>query len=339
MKPPFWRFWISDCAPVIFRISTRISRLGSALPFGWVCGVASTGRPELHEARGMSFVKVAVLNFVVVMGVLLCVNAVLAGPVSWDGRKSESHGGYDKYDFKFAGKSAWVVVPKKAAPGNPWVWRGRWATFHSGPDRVLLAEGFHIAYFDTGGMLGCDRALDLWDKFYDFMTKRHGLAKKPVLEAVSRGGLFVFRWASRHPDRVSCVYADSPVCDIKSWPLGKWKGDHDDTGMRQLGEYYGFDTEDKILAFKGNPVDTAIITPIAKARIPVLFLVSGTDRIAPPGENAMVFAERYKKLGGPVEFMFVPDGAETALKGHHFAHPDPKKAAAFMKKYGMPKGK
>ena len=261
---------------------------------------------------------------------------VKADSEKWEGEKTTSHGGYDKYSFKFAGKNAWVVVPKKAAPGNPWVWRGRWATFHIGPDMILLAKGFHIAYLDTGNMLGCDTALDMWDKFYDYMTQKHGLSKKPVLEAVSRGGLFVLRWAARHPERVACIYGDSIVCDIKSWPLGKWKGDHDNTGIKQLGQYYGLDSEEKILAFKGNPIDDSVVKPIAKAKIPMLLLVDKKDRIVPPAENSLVFAKRYSELGGgDVEIMYVPKDSKTSLKGHHFPHPDPAKAAAFMEKYGM----
>jgi len=124
------------------------------------------------------------------------------------------------------------------------------------------------------------------------------------------------------------------------WPWGKWKGDHDDTGVKQLAQYYGLDTEAKVMEFKGNPIDDAIIEPIAKAKIPVLFLVNKNDRIVPPQENAMVFAKRYKKLGGgPVDFMFVPEGAPTQLKGHHFNPPNPAKAVAFMEKYGAPKEK
>lgn len=254
----------------------------------------------------------------------------------WEGEKKQSHGGNTKYLFDFEGKKAWVVVPKKAAPGKPWVWRGRWASFHKAADIILLSKGFHIAYLDTGNMLGCDAALDLWDKFYDYMTKEHGLSKKPVLEAVSRGGLFVMRWAARHPDRVACIYGDSIVCDIKSWPLGKWKSETDKIGMTHLKKYYGFDTEDKILAFKGNPIDDSVIKPIANAKIPILLLVDDKDLIVPPSENSLVFAKRYAALGGgKVEIMYVPKDSKTSLKGHHFPHPDPAKVAAFMEKYGM----
>ena len=271
---------------------------------------------------------------------LLCIALVqtnlFAQASNWSGEKSQ-RGGFDKYSFECAGKPAWVIVPKKAATGNPWVWRGRWADFHTETDQILLERGFHIAYVDTGNMLGCDAALDIWDRFYDELTQKHGFAKKPALEAVSRGGLFVFRWAARHPDRVACIYTDSAVFDIKSWPLGKGRSDPDPTGLSHLERYYGLKTEKEILSFKGNPIDSSIIKPIAKAKIPVLALVNPEDGIVPPEENTLVFAKRYRKWGGSIEIITAPKGTKGALKGHHFTVPDPAHAADFISRYAMEK--
>ena len=38
---------------------------------------------------------------------------------------------------------------------------------------------------------------------------------------MSRGGLIALNWAIDNPDRVSAVYVDAPVCDIRSWPGGR----------------------------------------------------------------------------------------------------------------------
>ena len=264
---------------------------------------------------------------------MLVVSALFSqsyGAEKWPGKVSDFFG-FERYTFTFGGKSAWVKLPKKAAPGNPWVWRGRWADFHSGTDVILLKRGFHIAYLDTGNMLGCNEALNLWDSFYIEMTQKYGLSNKVALEAVSRGGLFVLRWASRHPYVVTCIYLDSAVCDIKSWPLGRGKGDHDTTGLKHLEISYGLKTEEDILNFKGNPVDDAIIKPIAAAKIPILAIANKDDHIVPPSENIEVFAKKYKELGGgDIEIMHPVDGAKTSLKGHHFPVPNPKKSADFI---------
>src|SRR6266481_6235804 len=39
-----------------------------------------------------------------------------------------------------------VVVPKKAAPGNPWSWQGRYWNHQPQTEVELLRRGFHIAY-------------------------------------------------------------------------------------------------------------------------------------------------------------------------------------------------
>lgn len=41
---------------------------------------------------------------------------------SWPGKKGVWNDG-KRYDFTVAGRNATVVVPQKALPGNPWVWR------------------------------------------------------------------------------------------------------------------------------------------------------------------------------------------------------------------------
>ena len=182
-----------------------------------------------------------------------------------------------------------MVVPKDAAEGNPWVWRARFPGYHAEADVLLLERGLHIAFIDTNGLLGSLRALKHWDAFYELMTGTHGLAKKPALEAVSRGGLFAYRWATKHPDRVACIYADTPVCDIKSWPLGQGKGVGSEGTWKTLLAEYGF-TQDEALAFKENPID--VLAPIAAAKIPLLHIVSLTDVVVPPEENTLVLAKR-----------------------------------------------
>jgi pimeloyl-ACP methyl ester carboxylesterase len=243
--------------------------------------------------------------------------------------ESKNWNGYQRFDFKVEERASFVVVPKVAAEGNPWVWRARFPGYHAEADVLLLEHGFHIAFIDTNGWLGSPRALKYWDAFYELMTGTHGLAEKPALEAVSRGGLFAYRWAAKHPDRVACIYADTPVCDIKSWPLGQGKGiGHEGTWKTLLAEY-GFSHEEA-LAFKENPID--VLAPIAAAKIPLLHIVSLTDVVVPPEENTFVLAKRYRELGGDIEVIEVAEGTEKS-KGHHFAHPEPKRAADFIKKH------
>jgi pimeloyl-ACP methyl ester carboxylesterase len=49
-----------------------------------------------------------------------------------------------------------------------------------------------------------------WDAWYAFLTEKHGLSKKPAFIGMSRGGEFAYTWATAHPDKVACIYADNP---------------------------------------------------------------------------------------------------------------------------------
>lgn len=249
----------------------------------------------------------------------------------WPGQVSQWRG-YQRYDFPVDGRDCYVVVPKQPAEGNPWVWRARFPGFHAEADILLLERGFHVAYMNTDNMLGSPRAMQHWDQFYDFLIGK-GLAKQVALEGVSRGGLFVYGWASRHPDRVACIYADTPVCDIKSWPgsAGSGLGSHE-TWQRLLKEYDFSDEEAQHYA--KNPID--ILGPIADAKIPVLHIVSLNDQVVPPNENTFVLAERYRKLGGEIEIMEVQEGTDKS-HGHHFTHPDPQKVADFIFRHASAK--
>ena len=135
------------------------------------------------------------------------------------------------------------------------------------------------------------------DAFYAVLTRDHGLSSKTVLEGVSRGGLFAFNWAARHPDQVASIYADAPVLDFKSWPAGKGKGQGSPDDWQQLLKVYGF-TEEQALAYPLNPVDN--LAPLATAKIPILSVCGGADQTVPYEENTKIAEERYRKLGGEI---------------------------------------
>jgi hypothetical protein len=61
------------------------------------------------------------------------------------GPKSEWQG-FDRYDFSVDGRKCWVVAPKVAAEGKPWIWRARFFRHEPQADIALLGEGFHLAY-------------------------------------------------------------------------------------------------------------------------------------------------------------------------------------------------
>jgi len=137
------------------------------------------------------------------------------------GEQSDFHG----FPMVHDAEAGWrVVLPKKPAPGRPWVWRARFWGHEPQVDVALLERGFHIAFCDVGNLFGSPRAIEIGDAFYASLVDEHGLAAKPVLEGMSRGGLFIYNWAAANPDKVTAIYGDAPVMDIKSWPGGREAG-------------------------------------------------------------------------------------------------------------------
>lgn len=234
--------------------------------------------------------------------------------------------GFQKLSFQVADRNAYVVVPTTAAEGSPWVWRARFPNYHPEIDIQLLGKGFHIAYVDVAGMFGSPRAMEIGDAFYQHVTTEHKLAAKPALEGVSRGGLFVYNWAVRNPDKVACIYCDTPVCDIKSWPAGSGEGIGHAASWKACADAYEMTTDDA-LVFRGNPIDHA--KEISQAKIPLMHIVSESDRVVPAKENTYLLQQRLKEFGHPLEIISVEKGTKKS-NGHHFTHPDPNRVVGFL---------
>ena len=226
---------------------------------------------------------------------------------TFPGQKSQWNG-FDRYDFTCDGRDAIVVTPKTPAAGRPWIWRARFFGHEPGVDLALLEKGFHLAYIDVVNLYGSPKAVGHWDAFYKLLTEKHGLAAKPALEGMSRGGLIIFNWAASNPHKVACIYADAPVCDIRSWPggLGSGPGSPGDWALCQKA--YGLSPAD-VAAFKGNPIDR--LGPLAKADVPLLHVCGAIDKAVPMAENTNIVQQRYKKLGGHIRVIAKPDC------GHH----------------------
>ena len=243
---------------------------------------------------------------------------------NFPGEKGEFHG-FDRFDFQNDGRNCIVVTPKEAAEGNPWIWRARFFGHEPQADITLLGKGYHIAYCDVSSLFGNPTAVGHWNSFYKFLTEKHQLSKKPSLEGMSRGGLIIYNWAAENPDKVSCIYGDAPVCDIRSWPGGKGKGKHSPNEWKQALAAYGI-TEKTLAEFKGSPIDR--LEPIAKAKIPILHVVGVADPVVPVAENSAIIEERYKALGGSIEVISKP-----GVEHHPHSLKDPKPIVDFILKH------
>lgn len=243
--------------------------------------------------------------------------------------------GFEKVEFTFQDRNAWYVKPKKATEGNPWVWRAHFPTWHTDMDSILLSRGFHIAYINTNDMFGHPKAMQVWDGFYDYLVAEKHFARKVALEGVSRGGLYVYGWAKRNPDKVSCIYAEAPVCDPKSWPGGKGKGKGSPKDWEAWLKIFGM-TEEQATAFNDIPLND--LAGLASFKVPIIHIVGLKDEHAPVAENTDLLVKNYLALGGPVSVYPMTRGEQT-LEGHHFPIEHPEFFANFIEENSVPVAK
>lgn len=256
--------------------------------------------------------------------VLVFTTIALAEVQPWPGEAKDWRG-YQMREITVAGRAGYVVLPKKPAPGNPWYWTAEFHGASVADDLKLLEHGWTLAYVNMTNLYGSPKAIAAMEAFYDELTGKYGLSKKPVLKGISRGGLFVFNFAAAHPDRVAALYGDAPVCDFKSWPGGKFTGKGSPGDWRRLIERYGFKDEAEALAYPRNPIDN--LDAIAKAKIPILIVSGDSDRTVPYVENGAIIKERYEKLGGKVEVILKP-----GVDHHPHGLKDPNPIVEFMLK-------
>lgn len=214
---------------------------------------------------------------------------------------------FAELDFVLPGEGSEckIVAPKTAATGNPWVWRARFWDHQPAFDIAMLNHGYHLLYCDVTEFWGAPKAVARWDKFYA-LTQTIGLGSKPVLEGMSRGGTYCINWAKANPTKVTAIYGDNPLLDLRAFPRSN---PGLEAGFKQMLECYGI-TEAELPAFTGSPIDG--LEALAKAKVPVFFVLGAKDEIVPIAKHADVFEARYKALGGgPIRRWVKPDD------GHH----------------------
>ncbi len=262
--------------------------------------------------------------------ILICLySAILFIEASAQSNISESWHGFKKVSFKIDTASAYIVVPEKPMAGNPWLWRTYSPEFHTEIDSLLVLRGFHIAYININNkfLYGQPSLMDIWNKFYGYLVNEKKLATKPALSGAVRGSLCEFAWAKLYPDRVSCIYAENPVSEIKSWPGSKMKGvGATPDQWKQLLAAYNF-TEEQALNFKDNPKNN--LEKLAANKVPLYFTFGLHDAMIPYEENALVIAENYIQEGGPVMIFPMTKGKQEQ-NGHHVTIEQPETIAAFI---------
>ncbi|HEY4937236.1 MAG TPA: hypothetical protein VII44_11675, partial [Puia sp.] len=101
-----------------------------------------------------------------------------------------------------------IIVPLKAAPGKPWVFRAdRVGREPSDFDLALLANGFYIVAAPVVAQAGPMQKE--WDSLYYLLTA-NGFSKKPVLEGTGAGAGEAYAWAILNSEHVSTIFSINP---------------------------------------------------------------------------------------------------------------------------------
>jgi alpha-beta hydrolase superfamily lysophospholipase len=197
--------------------------------------------------------------------------------------------------------------------GDAWVWYAptlladREADWQSPGERHawifdrLLDRGLCVAGVDVGESYGSPVGRAVYDKFYEELVERYRLSPKPALLAISRGGLMAYNWAADHPDRVGCIGAVYPVCNLEAYPR-----------LDRLTKAYGL-TADEMRHQREQHNPLARLGGLADAGVPIFHLHGDHDTVVPLEQHSAELARRYRRLGGSIELIIVPG------KGHEVA--------------------
>ncbi|MEI6713264.1 MAG: alpha/beta hydrolase [Verrucomicrobiota bacterium] len=219
------------------------------------------------------------------------------------------------------GKEVILKVPDHAAAGSPWLWVGEFAGHLKSLEDGLVEKGWHVAFVSgVSNRFGSQGAMDVWEKAYTELREKRGLSAKPAMLGISRGGLYVNAWTRLHPDRVSVLYLDNGVCDIRSWPGGyqltaKGKGSPGD--WTKYKTEFHFDNDEDAQAKSLRPTEG--MAAAVKAGVFLISVHGTADTVVPYIDNAETIVKFWDQSGGRSK-TFAKEG------GDHHPHglPDPK---------------
>ena len=209
--------------------------------------------------------------------------------------------GFDRYDFTFENRKAFIVAPKTPAPGMPWLWGVQWPTafIERTPSLKLLEKGWHYVHIDLNNTrMGYD-GIKIAERFYK-MLQSLSFAPKAALNGLSIGGFYALRWAAEHPETVSCIYLDAPV----TFPLIT-----NEASVKSYEKNYRVKGKEAVLNLALSPNNNCAV--IAKAKIPIIAIRHGEDMTVPTKDHLDVFAKNFRAAGGDLTVI------DHKFYGHH----------------------
>lgn len=231
--------------------------------------------------------------------------------------------GHECRQGKVHGRPCRIVLPAHGCrPDARWFWRAEFFGAFAGTDLELLERGHVLVYMDVQNMYGGPVAMRHFAAMYTF-TRKLALHPRAALIGLSRGGLFVYNWAISRPETVACIYADAPVCDIRSWPCRTGRPDTYPKDRALCLACYGL-TPDTLMTSAYAP-PAARVHRLARAGIPVIHVVGEDDEVVPVMENTIPLLTAFLQAGGNCRYISKP------ACGHHpHGLQDPTEVADFI---------
>ena len=160
----------------------------------------------------------------------------------------------------------------------------------------FLDAGIAIAGVDVGESYGSPAGIATYNALHEHLAASNEMfAPKACLLARSRGGLMLYNWAVENPEKVACIAAIYPVCDLQSYP-----------GLATAcGAYEMTEAELAASLTEYNPVDR--LKSLADMKVPIFHIHGDVDTTVPLEANSDAVAKRYRELGGTMELV-VPIG-------------------------------
>ena len=203
--------------------------------------------------------------------------------------------------FEFNGYTATIIVPDN--PNGKWIWKTEFLYAFDQAEQALLQKGYTRVYYQISDMYGGNNAVRLMHNFHKELLKKFDfLEEKPILFGFSRGGLYAFNYTLYYPEKVSKIYFDAPVLNLKSWPK------EDSVEQAQLFKEYNLNKE-TFVNFKESPINR--LDEYFAAKIPTLMIAGDSDDVVPFNENGAIMCERAKELKTDIK-LIIKQGC-----GHH----------------------
>lgn len=234
---------------------------------------------------------------------------------------------------RFAGTRGFIIRPNIKDPQRRWIWISPpWAAFNSPTwgdsfartyvERGLQA-GFHVVGLDVGTTCGSPRGAELYQKFYGWLVRHHGLHDKARMIGISNGGLITYAWAFRYPHQVDRILGIYPATDMRSWPgLEKVVGPG---CLPPRGLAFPFESVAQLESNLDGLNPIANLDQLAQEGVRLFHVHGDKDDIVPLHPNSVELRALYVGLGGRMKLDILPGESHGGTV--FFEHPP---AAAFL---------